>query len=353
MAKAKKKNKSNSAARGGETFEWAKWSDARILNLRMCDLKLSIEGTVLEDRIGRLREELQARDLRVRPYFWLSDDWFTPSECTGVAIPFYLAHKRLMDLEKTLIGEVEGGTYKWCMKLLRHEAGHVVDHAFKLSRRRDWKRYFGHSSDRYPRYYRPNPKSRRYVQHLEYWYAQSHPDEDFAETFATWLTPRSTWRKEYKGWPAIRKLEYVDWLMSEIAGEKPCVRTRARIDTLRTLKKTLKEHYKRKRRTYGSETHNFFDKDLRRLFSMERRKGSRAASAVIRDFSSEVVALVSEGTGESTYLVNHVRKDIIERCRELRLFARGPKRRLKESFTVLLTKHVINALFRNRRWVEM
>ena len=25
--------------------------------------------------------------------------------------------------------------------------------------------------------------------HLDPWYAQSHPDEDFAETFAVWLTP--------------------------------------------------------------------------------------------------------------------------------------------------------------------
>ena len=30
-------------------------------------------------------------------------------------------------------------------------------------------------------------------------YAASHPEEDFAETFAVWLTPRSNWRQSFPG----------------------------------------------------------------------------------------------------------------------------------------------------------
>ena len=118
---------------------------------------------------------------------------------------------------------MEGGNGRDCMRILRHEAGHVVQHAYRLQRRRRWQQLFGPSSTRYPNYYRPNPASSDFVQHLRLWYAQSHPDEDFAETFAVWLRPRSDWRKRYAGWPALRKLEYVDELMAEIAAETAAV----------------------------------------------------------------------------------------------------------------------------------
>ena len=174
----------------------------------------------------------QARGIRLRPHAWISSEWFSPADVPGIAIPFYLAHPRLMKLEKKMMLEVEGGTWSECMAILRHEAGHAVQHAYQLQRRRRWQQLFGPSSKHYPRYYRPNPASRRYVQHLRRWYAQSHPDEDFAETFAVWLRPRSNWRTRYAGWPALKKLEYVDELMGEIAGKRPPVTTRERVDPL-------------------------------------------------------------------------------------------------------------------------
>ena len=115
--------------------------------------------------------------------------------------------------------EVEGGTRRQCLQLLRHEAGHAVHHAFKLQRRRRWTNIFGKSSEPYPDYYQPNPASKRFVHYLDLWYAQSHPDEDFAETFAVWLDPRSNWRRRYRSWPALTKLEFVDELMEELAGK--------------------------------------------------------------------------------------------------------------------------------------
>ena len=213
-------------------YAWEKLSDEQLLKQRLSSLRVKVEGTWLEDCLGALNEELQARGIRLRPHTWISSEWFSPADVPGIAIPFYLAHPRLMKLEKKMMLEVEGGTWSECMAILRHETGHAVQHAYQFQRRRRWQQLFGPSSKHYPLYYRPNPASRRYVQHLRRWYAQSHPDEDFAETFAVWLRPRSNWRTRYAGWPALKKLEYVDELMGEIAGKRPPVMTRERTDPL-------------------------------------------------------------------------------------------------------------------------
>ena len=167
------------------------------------------------------------------------------------------------------------------MRILRHEAGHVVQHAYQLQRRRRWQQLFGPSSQRYPRYYRPNPASKNFVQHLRLWYAQSHPDEDFAETFAVWLKPRSNWRKRYAGWPALKKLEYVDELMAEIADERPML-TRARAGrsaepARRDARRALPAG---SRRSTSFDTPKTYDRDLHR--HLLRRP---AASHVAAGFS--------------------------------------------------------------------
>ena len=139
------------------------------------------------------------------------------------------------------------------MKILRHEAGHAIDNAYKLRQRRRRQQIFGPSYMQYPDYYTPKPYSKSFVLHLDSWYAQSHPDEDFAETFAVWLNPDSDWRARYADWPALKKLEYMDALMRELAGKPMLVRTRRRVEPLQSLRKTLRAHYERKRRHYGVE----------------------------------------------------------------------------------------------------
>jgi hypothetical protein len=181
-------------------FTWSAWSNERLLQLRIKDLGLTIEGTWLEPRIDALYETLERRGFRLRPHIWLSEEWFSPQGVPGFAIPFYLAHPRLIRLERSQMLDVEGGTRDEFTRIMRHETGHAIQHGYQLQRRREWQRLFGKSSQRYPEYYRPNPASKRYVQHLRLWYAQSHPDEDFAETFAVWLRPRGEWRKRYAGW---------------------------------------------------------------------------------------------------------------------------------------------------------
>ena len=134
---------------------------------------------------------------------------------------------------------------------------------------------FGSFAQPYPDFYKPKPKSRKYVLHLPAWYAQAHPAEDFAETFAVWLTPRSQWRRRYRGWPALRKLEYIDELMNDLAGTKPRNRTRTKVEPLSALKITLREHYRRKRERYDFEWPAVYDRDLHRIFSDDPRHKSK------------------------------------------------------------------------------
>ena len=175
------------------------WEDEQLLDLRLSDLDVRIEGSDLEERIAELGAELEAKGLRFRPHFWLADEWFCPDGVPGIAIPFYLAHPRLRRLELTQVLEIEGGTREWCMMILRHEAGHAIENAYRLRQRPKRQALFGKSSEPYPDSYAAKPYSRSFVVHLDSWYAQSHPDEDFAETFAVWLTPELELARALRG----------------------------------------------------------------------------------------------------------------------------------------------------------
>lgn len=301
-----------------------------------------------------LYAELERRDLCFRPHVWLSHDWFSPDGVPGIAISFYLAHPRLMRLERSQMLEVEGGSREECMKILRHECGHAIQHAFQLQRRRHWQQLFGKSSQKYPDFYRPNPTSRHYVQHLRLYYAQSHPDEDFAETFAVWLQPRAVWRKRYAGWPALKKLEYVAELAEELKGARPVVRTRRHIDPLRTIRKTLREYYTEKRERYQLSYPDIYDRDLTRLFSNDpKHRNHERASKFLRRNRTEIRRLVSRWTGEYQFTLEQVLNDMIGRCRELKLRAVGSERKLRMDFAVLLTVKTVHSLYGRKNWVAL
>jgi hypothetical protein len=337
-------------------FPWATWPTKELLQLRIKDLGVSIEGTWLEGCVNDLYAELDARKLRARPHVWISDEWFSPGNVPGIAVPFYLAHPRLMKLERSQLLEVEGGTYTECMQILRHECGHAVQHAYQLHRRREWQRLFGKSSTKYPESYRPNPASKKYVQHLRRWYAQSHPDEDFAETFAVWLAPRSDWRRRYAGWPALQKLQYVDRLMGELAADKPRVTTRIVIDPARMLTRTLFEHYTYRRALYSVEHPKTYDEDLLRLFSdAPRDRDHEAAGLFLRRHRREIRRVVSRWTGEYQFTLDQVLHDMIGRCRELKLRVVGRERQLLMDFMVLLTARTMEFLSKHGRrdWIAV
>jgi hypothetical protein len=231
-----------------------------------------------------------------------------------------------------------------------------VQHAYQLHRRREWQRLFGKSSTKYPESYRPNPASKKYVQHLRRWYAQSHPDEDFAETFAVWLAPRSDWRRRYAGWPALQKLQYVDRLMLELAANKPRVTTRVVIDPARTLTRTLFEHYTYRRALYSVEHPTTYDEDLLRLFSdAPRDRDHEAAGSFLRRHRREIRRVVSRWTGEYQFTLDQVLHDMIGRCRELKLRVVGRERQLLMDFMVLLTARTMEFLSKHGRrdWIAV
>jgi len=325
--------------------EWGNWSDAQLLQLRLCDLHVQIKGTPLAKLIKQLHQELAAKGLLFRPHCWLSDDWYCPDGIPGIAIPFYMSHPRLAKLEQSQMLEVEGGTPEWCMRILRHEAGHAIENAYRLRRRHQRQQLFGNTSQPYPDCYLPKPYSKSFVLHLDTWYAQSHPDEDFAETFAVWLTPGSDWSERYVGWPALRKLKYMDTLMTELAGIVPPVTIKHRLDPLPALRKTLGEHYQQKRERYGLDYPNFYDRDIQRLFSNAKEyQQYPTAASFIRLFRKEIRRKVADWTGEYQYTIDQVLKDIIEHCRERQLRLTVPAEQAKLDFTILVTVQTMNYL---------
>ena len=333
------------ARAGKKKPAWARWSDRRLLDLRICDLGVQIEGTQLERWIAEISRELNARGIRFRPHYWLSDEWFTPDGVPGIAIPFYLAHPRLERLERTQMLEVEGGSRLWGMRILRHELGHAVDNAYRLQLRRERQRLFGKWSAPYPEHYSPRPYSRSFVLHLDSWYAQAHPAEDFAETFAVWLTPGAQWSKRYAGWPALKKLQYMDVLMKAIANRKPLVRTKRIVDPAHRITRTLRQYYLRKRKHYGLERPSFYDRDLRKLFSnAPEYAGNPSASKFLHRIRVEVRRYVAAWTSAYQYTIDQVFEDIIRRCAELNLHLTTNEERAKLDFTVLLTVQTMNYL---------
>lgn len=334
---------------------WETLGDKELLKVRLRDLHVRIDGSWIEECLADLHDELARRGIRFRPHAWLSYDWFVPDRVPGIAIPFYLAHPRLMKLERKMMLEVEGGTRPEMMKILRHECGHALDHAFELESDAERQEIFGKSTKRYPEHYRPNPASRRFVRHLRLYYAQSHPLEDFAETFAVILGSRGdAWRKRYEGWPALRKLEFVDALLDSLRGRRPAVRSRTRTESLPTLSMTLGEYYEEKRDRYLVSYPDIYDRDLRRLFSDDPRHGHRElASSFLRRNRSEIRKLVADWTGEYQFTLNQVLNDMIGRSRELKLRAAGPDRRLKIGFAILLTVKTMDFHYSRRNWFAL
>jgi hypothetical protein len=306
---------------------WTRLSDDQLLGMRFCDLKLKIERTPLAARVRRLYRELDKRQISFRPHVWLSEEWFSPDGVPGIAVPFYLAHPRLEKLERRMMRNVEGGSAESAMRILRHEAGHAIDTAYRLRRRKSWREVFGPASLPYPETYRARPGSRRYVQHLGEWYAQSHPCEDFAETFAVWLKPNSSWRRTYAQWPAFHKLEFVDELLSDVRGSRPPVRNREVIEPLRDNTRTLADHYRRKLRRYSLYRRTVTDHLLERVFTAERN-GARArkASTFLREHNLALVNGTMREFGAARYSVEQILRIAVERAEKLGLWVRGSRR---------------------------
>ena len=318
---------------------WQTLHDDALLAWRVKDLGLQIEGSPLERMVRRLYAELDARGIMFHPPCYLADEWLCPDREPIIGIPFCLAHSRLKRLERKMMYEVEGGTEASCMKLLRHECGHALNYAYRLYTRTRWRTLFGPFSAPYTDSYVYQPYSRRYVVHLANHYAQAHPDEDFAETFAVWLTPGADWARKYRHWPALKKLQYVDHLMRQIATEPPDVLPSPRPPWAASrMTSTLEAYYHRKRKALGREFQGYYDDPLRQVFtSDESWEGGLPAADLLRAHRQAIIDPVARWTGHRKYDLHQLLNRLISRCDALELHAPPGERGLLEVTTLLAT----------------
>ena len=318
-----------------------------LLKLRICDLPIQIEGTWLQDCIQQLYKELDGKGINFKPECYLADEWLTPENEPVIGIPFYLAHPELTRLEKKMMLEAEGDTKDGCMKLLRHETGHVLSYAYRLHKKRKWRKIFGSPSQEYGDTYKVRPYSKSYVRHLEGYYAQFHPDEDFVETCAVWLTPGSEWQKHYAGWKALKKLQYVDYLIEGIKDKAPLVSKGRKLWHYRKLKITLKNFYRRKQLLRAEDFPDFHDDNLMKIFSLsdETIKGLPAANELLRKNRRRILNDIAFWTGEKKYVINDLLKDIVKRSRELKLIAKDNEQIILMNLTAYITTLIMNYLY--------
>ncbi len=328
---------------------WASLKDDELLKLRICELGVTIEGSELLPHIENLYGVLERRGISVRPLCYLGDEWFSPTDVPAIAIPFYLAHPRLRQLELHMMLEVEGGTPDWCDKLLFHECGHAMEHFYRFTRSRKWRSVFGSPDKEYaPETYRPRPYSRSFVRYLPNWYAQAHPDEDWAETFAVWLSlDKEEWQRRYAGWKALEKLEYMDALMRASAKKPPLVTGGRRKSDASRLRTTLERYYATRRKLFAEDQPDFWDADLRRIFG--EGPGRETAAHFLRRHRHALVSTTVRWTGEHKYAVDALVRKLITRSRQLGLRAHdkdAPLLELGAFLSALVTNHLHTGKFK-------
>jgi len=313
-----------------------------LLSTRICDLGLRLAGSALEARIDRLHSEHTQKGLIFQPRCYLTTEWLCPDRIPWVGIPFCLAHSRLQDLEKAQMLEVEGDTEATCMKLLRHEAGHAINYAYRLYRRTRWRELFGPISlDYNVQEYFPRKYSRQFVEHLPENYAQAHPDEDFAETFAVWLTPGLDWQKRYRGRKALKKLEYMDTLMKGIGSRAPIVATGPKLWPVERLRSTLQSYYRKKQRDLGDDYPGFYDEELGRIFALGAPSpGALKASAFLRKHRRFLTNQIAQTARLKKYEVDSVIRRMYQRTRKLDLYLRDDEQKSLAHLSISLTAHL-------------
>jgi hypothetical protein len=326
------------------------------MNRPINTLNLKIEGSLLEKRIDRLFSELKRKKIHFRPKFYLTDTWGCPNKVPSIGIPFYYADPTLSAIEDELNGDLEDEHE--LMMTLRHETGHAINYAYRLFETQDWQDVFGKFTEPYRDFFLPNPRSREFVKHLYQQvgpfagriYAQKHPDEDFAETFAVWLTPRSNWRQKYRHWSAIRKLKYVDGLMEKIGPQKPLVTNGGLFHPIEELNLTLLEYYNKNEERSREKAQGYVDDVLHEIFSTNGKGEKRIpAGGFIEKNRAGLVEMISHWTGENTSSVEPLVEKLIARSKELELNL-SPHRQSRKliEVTALATTLVMNYVYEGK-----
>ncbi len=302
----------------------ARFHESNLWSTPIRDLRLTIEGTRLEPILSEFMEEVRQTGItRVRPRFYLSTEWGVPFETVAMAIPFYLAHPDLTALHAERVGHVEGFDRADILRYLRHEMGHVINYAYRLYDHEEWVKQFGSITQPYFEEYRPEPFSRRYVRHLPGWYAQKHPDEDWSETFAVWMTPGMDWRAEYGGWPvAYGKLTYCSRIMGELRDQDPVVTSSELDEDVGDIEYSLDQYYGRSTEALGDLPPGL-DGALRAIFEDLGSSGGRSpgklrpAADLIRRLEPELMANIFRWTGHFPERTRALLRYLAERAAQL------------------------------------
>lgn len=295
-----------------------------LLGRRISDLGLQIAGSPVERLVHRLYEEIEEKGLVFRPSVYLTDQWGCPEATPVIGVPFYLADERLARIEAERSRGIEDEQES--MQYMRHEAGHAFNYAYRLYDRADWRQTFGPYSRPYRERYHADPFSRDYVRHVLGWYAQKHPDEDFAESFAVWLTPGFDWRTTYAQWPALKKIEYVDRIMAEVGGMSPLLVADASPGDLpvEAMHYTVEEHYRELEQTLPIQDDRYFDGDLRNIFATaDEAPAAQMAHVFIEEHAGELVSRIAYWSGEGPSIVRAFVEFLRARAQALQLHVGG------------------------------
>jgi hypothetical protein len=318
-----------------------------VLDKKVSELGLRVEGSPVEKYVHQLYHELERRGFRkFKPVCYLTDEWGCPDQQPVLGIPFYLADPKLRKLESA-VDKLEDE--RQIMMYMRHEAGHVFNYAYRLYTTPEWRRLFGPFYRAYRDDYTPVPFSKKFVRHIEGWYAQKHPDEDFAETFAVWLTPRSPWRRQYKGWPAMQKLRYVERVSRAVADVEPIVNTGEVDITPEDISDTVAQFYERAAQERQARIDLALDAHLGKIFLDRRRKESRPAADIVSRHKPELIDNITYWTGVQRPIIRGLIESICRNCERMKLWGElGEEPRYLVEVTALATVLAMNFLTRGR-----
>src|SRR5512143_558482 len=288
------------------------------------DLGLRIEGTVLEPVVQTFLAEVDRLGLPFRPRLYLSTEWGVPMGTIAIAVPFYLARPELAELHARRTGHLEGAGATDILRYLRHELGHVIAYAYKLYETESWTQTFGAMTQPYVEEYRPEPFSRRFVRHLPGWYAQKHPDEDWAETFAVWMTPGLDWRADYAQLPtALTKLEFCASTLAELGGRDPLVTSAELDEDVSGIDYSLEQYY----RDYATDNESGaagLEGDLRAIFDdlndaeASSPPATLSAADLMRRLERDLMAAVFRWTGHFPEKTRTLVRDLAKRAEALK-----------------------------------
>lgn len=324
----------------------------RVHRTPICELQLRIDGTPLEPVIEEFRQEVRAKGIRIQPHCYLADQWGVPFGSISIGIPFYLASDELTAYHGEQAGLIEGAGRADLLRYLRHEMGHVVNYAYRLYETEEWVALFGSMTQPYVEEYRPIPFSRRFVRHLPGWYAQKHPDEDWAESFAVWMAPGDAWREDYKDWPTARaKLEYCERRMRELSEQEPPAVVQDADESVESIRLTAEQFYEQNN-PLGGEFPEGLDGALRSIFEdVDRPEYTttavrRPAAELVRRLKNPITSDVFRWTGHFPEHTHRLLRHLSARLESLsQVYPEDREAQVIVALTALVTSLAMNHVF--------